>query len=435
MHPDARKKIEKHVVGSLKNCDISEGWPVFDTYAPHVKVMASELLKNKNISQWLTEDDVFLVFCNQIYERLCEFEAQTSVLEGRLIDILDEAELLLLGQRIVDFFASIPREYEVYLQLPAVTVNLDTIEVSNILSVVTFEDKKDVPGGYRDDLLGLLDTRLELNKVYFRVAVSGYCSRSLDNSTVRNALSYFKIVTQQSIAKGLLNIKKNTPAGLGFLVGLSHHSVPKGQLVCVDKQCGGQRIFSIELPLEVSKLLGSLDLDKSKIELLPRLSETFGNLDKNNSKDKITSLSEWGTGKLLKSYLRPPADLMELDSPEACRVKSAIEWCFDSYATDNTTMSFLQTCFGLESLFGDEVESKDLNRTLADRCAYLIGNNIKARSNIRDSFKQLYSIRSKIVHGIASSLAPDQRRFLDWGRNVLECSIREEIKHLELPNS
>ena len=199
-------------------------------------------------------------------------------------------------------------------------------------------------------MLGLLYTKLEPKKLYFKVAVSGYCNRNRDNATVRTALSCFKIATQQGVAKDLLRIKDGNPAGLGLLGGLSHYSVPKAKLVCVDKESGSERIVSIELPVEVSKLLGSLDLDSKA----------------------ISAANESGrTADLLHGYFRLPAALMESNTPEALRVKSAIEWCFDSYATDNTTVSFLQTCFGLEALFGDDAETDGVSRTLADRCAYL----------------------------------------------------------------
>lgn len=411
MHPQALAKIERHVVGSLKNCDIAEGWPVYNSFAPHVQALASELLKHK--SQWLTDADVFSVFYDLVYERLRETEKQTTELTGHLKDILGDESLLLLGTRLVDFYTSIPRDYEVYLQLPAVSVSLETTAVSKNFSVVTFEDPKDVPGGYRGGLLGLFDTKLEPKKVYFRAAVSGYCNRNLDNATVRAALSCFKIATQQGIAKALLKIKEDNPAGLGLLGGLSHYSVPKTKLVCVDKVSGGERIVSVELPMEVSKLLGSLDLDKS-------------------NKDISAVIDSGHTAPLLNGYLRLPAALMESNAPEASRVKAAIEWCFDAYATDNTTMSFLQTCFGLEALFGDDAETDGVSRILADRCAYLVSTNIKGRSTIRDNFRQLYSIRSKIVHGNASSLAPDQQHFLNWGRTILEYAIFKELKHLEL---
>lgn len=414
MHSQALDKIKRHVIGNLKNCEISEGWPVYDSFAPHFQALSQEILKHK--SQWLNDIDVFSVFYDLVYEQLRETGKQTAELSGPLQNIIGEESLLLLGQRLVDFFASIPRDYEVYLQLPAISVSFETAVVSKKFSVVTVEDPKNVPGGRQVSLLGALVTKLDPKKAYFRVFVSGYCNSNLDNATVRSALSCFKIATQQSIAKNLLKIKKNNPAGLGLLSGLSQHSVPKSKLICIDKTSDDKRIISVELPLEVGKLIGSLDLDMS-------------------NKDLLAAIDSGRSNQFFNGYLGLPAALMESNTPESNRVKSAVEWCFDAYATDNTTMSFLQTCFGLEALFGDDSETDGVSRTLADRCAYLVSTNIKGRSTVRDNFKQLYSIRSKIVHGNASSIGTDQQHFLNWGRSVLEHAIFKEIKHLELQQS
>jgi hypothetical protein len=90
----------------------------------------------------------------------------------------------------------------------------------------------------------------------------------------------------------------------------------------------------------------------------------------------------------------------------------------------------LQVCFGLESLLGDAVGSESLTSTLADRCAYLVGSDIKGRNSIREQFKELYAIRSKLVHGTATWLDPNQRHFLRWERSIFEFAIFQEVKHL-----
>ena len=73
-----------------------------------------------------------------------------------------------------------------------------------------------------------------------------------------------------------------------------------------------------------------------------------------------------------------------------------------------------------------------MTKTLADRCAYLVGSDIKGRRTIRENFRALYSVRSKIVHGCVGALAADEERYLDWGKSILEYSIFKEIKHLAL---
>lgn len=411
MHHQALEKIERHILGSLKNCDISDGWPVFDSFSRHVESLASELLKHKG--QWLSVSDAFSIFYDLIYEHLRDLKRPNNEPTGRLVDLVGDDNLLQLAKHLLEFYASIPRSYDVYVAIPKISVDLTPVVLSDMFALSIFDNAKDVPGGHTAGLLGLFDNKLQPKKAYLRVTVSGYCNRNLENLTVRTALSRIKIAFQQAIAKKLLTISTGTPAGLGLLGGLTHYSVQKTKLVCVDKSSNTERTVSIELPLEVSKLLESLDLDTSNKQLAAALDAK--NID-----------------PLLISYLRLPALLMASTEPESGRVKSAIEWCFDSYATENTTMSFLQTCIGLEALFGDDADNDNLTKTLADRCAYLVGTDIKGRKTIRENFKQLYSIRSKLVHGSATSMASNEKHFLDWGRSILEYSIFKELKHLNL---
>lgn len=408
MHPKAFEKTFQKVVGSLKNCGVEDGWPVYGSLAPHVQSLADELLKHKG--QWLTSFDVFSVFVRMVYERLCEAGGAAEKLSGRLCDLLGEESLIELGRKIVDFYSSIPRRYEIYLPLPALSVCLESVEFSKSLSIVVFDNPEDVPGKMARGLSGLIRFSPEVKPAYLRFEISGYCSADIDNASVRAAISSFKMAIQQGIAKKIL--KTNSNAALG-LIGLTHHSVEKVNLICVDKDSNGGLVINVEFPLEMSRLLAGLDIDASRDGVLDAIG--------------VGAFSH-----VLHGVFDTPAALIEDGSPEAKRVKSAVEWCFDSYVTDNTTMSFLQACFGLEALFGDDTETDSVTRTLADRCAYLVSNNIKGRSAIREKFRGLYSVRSKIVHGNATSLAPEHRHLLNWGRSVLEYAIFKEIKHLEL---
>jgi len=124
--------------------------------------------------------------------------------------------------------------------------------------------------------------------------------------------------------------------------------------------------------------------------------------------------------------------LINCDSENTGRIKSAIEWYIDSYTTENTTISFLQICIALEAIFGDDNGREGITKTLADRCAYLIGTSIQDRKKIRERFEKLYSVRSKLVHGSVASLTHDERQNLEWGREIAIQSIQKEIMNLKL---
>ncbi|MGV4092531.1 hypothetical protein ACV8S3_13300 [Citrobacter freundii] len=120
------------------------------------------------------------------------------------------------------------------------------------------------------------------------------------------------------------------------------------------------------------------------------------------------------------------------ESKEALRIKAAIDWLVQSEITDDETMSFIQICMGLESIFGDDDYEGGLTNILSDRCAYLIGNKIKERRFIKDTFKKIYQVRSKIVHGVRNHLSDDELYFRHLAYSYLERSILKEIQNLDL---
>jgi len=124
--------------------------------------------------------------------------------------------------------------------------------------------------------------------------------------------------------------------------------------------------------------------------------------------------------------------LIKINTKESLRVRAAIDWLVQSEITDDETMAFIQICMGLESVFGDDDYEGGLTTILSDRCAYLIGRNIKDRRFIKDTFKKIYQIRSKIVHGVRNHLSDDEDHLRHLAHYYLERSILKEIKNLDL---
>ncbi len=73
-----------------------------------------------------------------------------------------------------------------------------------------------------------------------------------------------------------------------------------------------------------------------------------------------------------------------------------------------------------------------MTETLADRCSYLVSDKIKDRKAVKKKFKELYGVRSKIVHGVVTELSSEQVEYLDWGKFILEYAITKEIQHIDL---
>ncbi|MES0290852.1 hypothetical protein [Citrobacter freundii] len=124
--------------------------------------------------------------------------------------------------------------------------------------------------------------------------------------------------------------------------------------------------------------------------------------------------------------------LLQHESKEALRIRAAIDWLVQSDVVDDETISFIQICMGLESVFGDDDNEGSLTTILADRCAYLIGKNIKDRREIKNLFRDIYRIRSKIVHGVRNHLSEKEEYLQHIARAFLSRSILKEIDNLEL---
>lgn len=412
MHAKALQQLRQHIAGTLQNCAVHETWPVFASYTDHVQAFAAVVLKHKK--DWLTVSDVYSIFIDHVYRMLQQRKPEDKHLEGNLKVILGEDGITQLTDQLLQYVQGIPRKYTAYIPLPEVAALQQSLEIDNSFRLVRVISRKELPGDSPvGGLLAMFTDELKPPQFFLVFETSGYCSRSFTSSAARQALSTFKISLQQALARGLFRRRKDTPAGLGFFASLSTYTIPKKYMVCVDQQGGAAPSVTLELPIEICRLLDSHSFADDNGQVAAAVAS--GTVD-----------------KLIISYLKASAQLHSTAKPEAMRVKSAIEWALDSYANDNPTLAFLQTCIALEALYGDDNDGENVTKTLSDRCAYLISSDIRGRKTIRDNFRSLYSIRSKIVHGSASSLASDEEHFLDWGKSILEYSIFKEIKHLAM---
>ena len=69
-----------------------------------------------------------------------------------------------------------------------------------------------------------------------------------------------------------------------------------------------------------------------------------------------------------------------------------------------------------------------IQETLANRCAYLIGNSYSQRENILKDFKRIYDIRSDIIHEGKSRLSYEEQRMFERLRWMCRRVIHEELK-------
>jgi hypothetical protein len=90
----------------------------------------------------------------------------------------------------------------------------------------------------------------------------------------------------------------------------------------------------------------------------------------------------------------------------------ASQWFFDGHSHgSDQLLKYIQTTVVLEILLGDKASSDQtgLGTLLGNRCAYLIGNSQEERTDVLNTFTEIYGIRSQIVHRGKHRLSYDER--------------------------
>jgi hypothetical protein len=88
------------------------------------------------------------------------------------------------------------------------------------------------------------------------------------------------------------------------------------------------------------------------------------------------------------------------DGSTSARLQLAAKWFVESYSNNRDLLGFVQAMVCLEIILGDQEDSQELGlgATIRNRCAYLIGRSHREREEISNQLKEIYRVRSTIVH-------------------------------------
>jgi hypothetical protein len=112
------------------------------------------------------------------------------------------------------------------------------------------------------------------------------------------------------------------------------------------------------------------------------------------------------------------------------KVELAARWLFESYCSRDVLQEFIQATVALEILLGDEAQPEGVGLTtlMANRCAYAIGRTPEHRETLIKDFREIYRIRSKIVHTGKTRLSSEERRYLFSLRSICAIVIKREFE-------
>lgn len=118
----------------------------------------------------------------------------------------------------------------------------------------------------------------------------------------------------------------------------------------------------------------------------------------------------------------------------AKRIQLASKWLFESYCGRDALQQFIQAAVAIEILLGDGEAPKDisLNTLMANRCAYLVGRTPQQRDELVDEFREIYKVRSKIVHTGKSRLSTAESKLFFSLQKLCARVIKAELALIDV---
>ncbi|EMA4563281.1 hypothetical protein U3B98_004556 [Klebsiella pneumoniae] len=378
MHPGKANNLRSKILDLLDYIHIDESRMItFSNPIKSFEKLENELRKKSDVFDTFTTVlayiDAIYYYCNHISPSI-----------NKDLSLISKEE----KQKIVDFTLSylitIPFDYKSTIELTSISLPEYVQEESK----VSIKRRK----------------HFGSNATIIEIKCSGYYTHQNSESFIKeplkvlNCLLYFMLVTK---------IIKHTPqslisAGLGGNTIQNYTSIN----VFIRPESFEKISHHQHLPLHISKFLSELKMTD--------------NYDQNSKPGRAEIAIESALA------------LINAKTEGAEYIRSAIDWYMNSLYTTDSTMSFIQTCMGLEALLGEkENGAGGLTRTLADRCAYLIGNGHEERVIIKQNIEDIYKLRSNIVHGVTNTIRNSEKKHTALATIYLNKVISSECRFVK----
>lgn len=317
-----------------------------------------------------------------------------------------------LSNELVRQFESLPWEYMVSAAMPAGLGDVFTnvardFELSDAIHVRA--DHEDITRRFPlptqtaatllgDALAGLLEGRTGWsNAAHLQIPVHGYIAKGLSTEPLIEAVGLIKAFYGLGLALRL------------FRTSYSFEPAPKRERIYVHRLIDGEWIFETtsELELKHSEVIRSIRLD-----------DLGGSL--------ATDADREGWARSILSDMS-----VVLRAKEQMRhLLLGAQWFLDSHTGEDELLQFVQAAVVVEILLGDKASSDlvGLGELLSNRCAYLISTSHAQRAELLKDFRNIYDVRSKIVHRGKSRLTRDERDLFWKLRWICQRIIQEEVK-------
>lgn len=419
LHPECKARLERdlaealpHVrVNNRKFLDRSSTYALFlpNTTLPDHGPLAKRL--ESYVGEWPFYDFLYGSLSKELYE---EGDYDASLPDASITDLDQYSDPNEAARRLVAAFDSLPWEYVFSFRMPQflslifengdeqyplaekMTLVKASDELTEKFSLESGGEEKDRRLFRRGLLSAFSAEKWAEDSAYLQLSQSGYVGQFVSTETTENVRSLLKSFHGLSIALRLMKVQH------------AYHPTAPKMYAYIHRITDGTPVIdgTDELPEDLSRTLSDLSLN-----------DLDGDLDDDASKKRWTLRC---LGKLKKVFS---------NTDQSERLVLAGQWFFDSCSGRNELLSFVQATITIEILLGDKATSDviGLNELLRNRCAYLVGVDRKQRQEILTDFKNIYDIRSKIVHRGMSKLRAHERTLFQKLQWLCRRVIEEEI--------
>ena len=424
-----RKALGAKIFNGLSKVSFGPNGLELETLIQELQPSINQILSDKGsyIERW----QIIMAIADRIYRDFSIFEGRpTSILSFG--EHFSEKRVKSVSQNLAEFFSSLPRSYVLVAQIPHLSgLDCTNFVLTKRISAVDCIEREPSMRlsdlGRTDSVLlrALKRREVESGKkmsesaeagFYLRTSISGFGSTSFDNAAVREGIDRFKQAIFLLYIEGIIEI--------GSQYDSSTVVLPK--MYIQDLANEESKLEEVHIPESLKAFLCRLKIDlkrKSKID---------------TDRDRFKK-SEGQPYTLLGTPLEPDPYLFlspkccqivdcDGENPNAVAFKNALIWGFDSLMNEHdSVMSFIQLSIALEAILGADAERSNKTRQLADRCAFIIGNNRHKRQELREAFIEFYKIRSELVHGSKTKLDSSVVKWKNWGEWALQSILKREL--------
>ena len=421
LHNNCKARLKEVLIETLPNIVVTNNMFIQRETANKLYSTDSILPRNQKIrnelEKYIGESPFYEFIVSYLSKQLLTKQTfDSNAKDKRLIEIERYSDLSETANQMVELFDSLPWEYTVSFQIENDfgTIFRDHIKEFKLSNNVFFNvpsDKfiKEYPlideNGKSGEVMNssgnpfgiLFPSTFIWSKecTYLNIITQGYIDNYRLTTTFKNVELLFKAIIGLGICFRL------------FTFRYEYHSTPYKMNVIINKKTGTEWTFEkcFELDAELSEII----LDFSTM------------LEFRTEEQKRLNYIR---------YTLNDISFVLTNINKANKIILASQWFFESYLGDNELLSFIQSMIAIEILLGDKTATDliGLGELLGNRCAYLIGASTQQRESILKEFKEIYKIRSRIVHSGERKLNIRDRYLFNTLRWMCKRVIQEEIR-------